>query len=77
MTDADIGMNGEVDFSVDSAAASLFSVLSTGPLSCEVFINHTLDREANSSYTFNLFATDRGLPPQTGRTTISITITVS
>ena len=76
MTDADSGSNSEVDFSLDPSVGTLFSLQPTGPSSTQLFISHTLDREANDSYSFTLYATDRGSPPQTGTTSITITITV-
>lgn len=76
VTDADIGSNSEVDFSLDPAVSILFSLQSSGPSSTRLSISHTLDREANDSYSFSLFAIDRGSPPQTGRTDITIIITV-
>ncbi len=76
MTDADIGSNSEVDFSLDPAVSTLFSLQSSGPSSARLSFSHTLDRETNDSYSFSVFAVDRGSPPQTGITVVTIIITV-
>lgn len=76
VTDADIGTNSEVDFSLDPSVSNLFSLRSSSPLSVELFISHLLDRETVNSYSFSLFATDRGSPPRTGSTAVTINITV-
>ena len=75
-TDADIGSNSEIDFALDPAVDGLFSLQSSGPSSIRLSLSHSLDREANDSYSFLLFGIDRGSPPQTGSTTINIVITV-
>jgi hypothetical protein len=77
VTDADIGVNSEVDFSLDSPASNLFFLQSSGPLSTQLLISHLLDRETVDFYSFSLFATDRGTPARTGSAAISINITVS
>ena len=76
VTDADSGRNGEVVFNLDPTVSSLFSLVSSGPFSTELYISHSLDREVVDSYLFTLFARDRGSPARTGQTQISITITV-
>lgn len=76
VTDADIGVNGQVDFTVDPSVTNLFTVRSTSTLSGELLISHSLDRETTDSYSFSLIATDRGFPPRSGQTAISITIIV-
>ena len=76
VTDADAGVNGEVDFAVDSSVSTLFSTRSSGALSAELTISHLLDRESVDSYSFMLLAVDRGTPPRTGSAAIFINITV-
>lgn len=76
MTDADVGINSEVDFSLSPSAASLFSLQSSGPRSTELSISHLLDRENVDVYSFSLFAIDRGSPQRTGSTATTINITV-
>ena len=76
VTDADIGVNSEVDFSLDPSVGNLFSLQSSGPLSTQLLISHLLDREAMDSYSLSIFATDRGSPPRTGSSTITINIIV-
>ena len=75
--DGDFGSNGEVDFSLEPAAQGLFIVNATGPSSVQLIINHELDRESTPSYSFRVFATDRGSPALAGEAQIDITITVS
>ena len=77
VTDADIGSNAEVDFSLEPSVNTLFSLQPSGPLSSRLSFSHTLDREANDSYSFLVFAVDRGSPSLTGSAAITITITVS
>lgn len=76
VTDADIGINSQVDFSLDPSASNLFIVQSTQPRSANLSFSHPLDRETVDAYSFTVFATDRGSPTRTGSTAISITITV-
>ena len=76
VTDLDTGINSEVDFSLGPAADNLFSLQSTGSVSAELFITHSLDREDVDTYSFMLFAVDRGTPARTSSAAISITITV-
>lgn len=76
MTDLDAGISSEVDFSLGPAADNLFSLQSTGSMSAELFITHSLDREDVDTYSLVLFAVDRGTPARTSSAEISITITV-
>lgn len=77
VTDADSGINREVDFILDPPSRNLFSLSSSGPLSTELSLSHALDRETIDSYFITIYATDRGSPPLTGQTNISISIMVS
>lgn len=76
VTDADVGVNSEVDFSLDPSASNLFSLQSSGTLSAQLLISHLLDRETVDSYSFSIYATDRGSPPRTGSAAITINILV-
>ena len=76
MTDQDLGNNGLVDFSLEATVQGLFSLVTTGPLSIQLFLRHQLDRESRESYLFRIFAIDRGFPPLIGQTEIAITVLV-
>lgn len=76
-TDLDSGNNSQIDFSLDVAVQSLFSLISTGPLSTELHLNHGLDRESIDSYSFRVIAMDRGNPPLIGVASIIIRVAVS
>lgn len=65
-----------MDFSLDVSVRNLFTIVNTGPLSVELHLNHQLDREATASYSFRIFAIDRGLPPLVGQTDIMVTVLV-
>ncbi len=77
VTDLDIGTNGMVEFTLDTSAVGIFTLRSTGSLSVGLYLNHFVDREITSEYSFTLFAIDRGVPPQVGHTDIIITVMVS
>ena len=77
MTDEDIGINSEVDFSIDVAAQDFFSLLSTGPLSAELNLINQFDRETTATYAFTIFVLDRGLPHLVGHADVVITVEVS
>ena len=75
--DGDSGSNGDIVFSLEPSVQGLFTLLGTGPFSVQLLINHTLDRETTESYSFRVFATDRGSPALVGETQININILVS
>ena len=77
MTDADIGTNGQVDFSLSAEALSLFALSVVDPLRVELSLSHALDRDTRDSYNFRIFATDRGFPALVGETDITINVLVS
>ncbi len=77
VTDADIGENGVVDFSLGSSALGIFSINATGPRSAVLYLTSSLDRERLSQYMFSIFAVDRGVPRQTAQNTVSILVQVS
>lgn len=76
ITDGDLGVNSEVDFSLEPSAQSIFYLVDTGPSSIELYLNSPLDREVVTSSTFRIFVIDRGLPPLVGQTEIRITVLV-
>lgn len=76
MTDADIGLNSEVDFTLDPVSANLFNLVPTGSRSTELLVNHALNREAIDVYNIELYAIDRGTPSRIGETNITLIITV-
>ena len=77
MTDADSGINGQVDFSLSSEALGLFSLTVVEPLRVELSLSHPLDRDTRDSYNFRIFATDRGSQPRVGEADITVNVLVS
>ena len=77
VSDADIGANGQVAFSLSADTQGLFSLNIVQALVAELTLSHTPDRETRSSYNFRMFATDRGFPALIGETDITIVIGVS
>ncbi len=77
MSDADIGVNGQVDFSLAAAARGLFSLSVVQAFVAELSLSHSLDREMTESYNFQIFATDRGSPSLIGETDITVIVGVS
>lgn len=75
--DGDSGSNSELDFSLEQSVEGLFTLTVTGAFSAQLLINHQLDRETRDSYTFRVFARDRGSPSLVGETQIEITVAVS
>ena len=64
----DIGINA--DIASYSTSSSNFSVDSSGVIRTGVM----LDREMEDTYTFSVFATDAGSPPQTGSAIVSVAV---
>ncbi len=77
VSDADIGANGQVAFSLSADTQGLFSLNIVQAFVAELTLSHTPDRETRSSYNFRMFATDRGFPALIGETDITIVIGVS
>lgn len=77
VTDADSGTNAAVDFSISSSADGLFALVDSGPLSTSLYLTHFLDRERTASYSFTIFAMDRGVPSLTGQTVVIVNAVVS
>lgn len=55
----------------------LFAIMGSGPLSTSLFLTHFLDREERVSYTFTIYAMDRGTPSRTGQTVVTVNVEVS
>ncbi|XP_077869641.1 LOW QUALITY PROTEIN: cadherin-23 [Saccoglossus kowalevskii] len=71
--DADIGLNQEVTYRVESGGQDKFTINpNTGLI--KVSIASTLDREQRDQYTLVVIATDRGNPSQSGTGTVSIIV---
>ncbi len=78
VTDIDDGINAEVDFSLDNTTDGLFDLMDFGESrSIRLILTHNLDRENVSSYSFLLYAMDRGTPSFVGQTMITINVVVS
>ena len=75
VTDADIGINSEVDFAITGGSPASyinhFSVVSTGSRTANLIITQEFDRENIDFYQFTITATDRGMPPLSNLITIS------
>ena len=72
-TDADLGANGEVSYSLTSDTPSLpFSI---DPSTGAITTTSTLDREQTGSYTINITATDNGTPNRLTLAIVTINVT--
>ncbi|XP_069130868.1 protocadherin gamma-A10-like [Argopecten irradians] len=69
--DFDAGINSEIVYSLVPTNNDKFSI---DPDTGEVFVNAHLDRENSSRVEFGVIATDKGTPPQTGTTSVRVTI---
>ncbi len=77
VSDADIGVNGQVDFSLSATARGFFSLSVVQAFVAELSLSHSLDREETDYYNFQIFAADRGVPSLIGETDITIIVSVS
>ena len=72
--DADVGPNGQVDYSiariVPSAGRQIFSILSSGDL----MLKKNVDREENSQYNLTISAKDNGSPSRSNIIRLTINI---
>ena len=75
--DPDSGNNGVIDFSIDASDGSLFNLVGTSSQSAQLHLNHQLDRETTESYSFRIFAVDRGSPALGGQAQVTIRVSVS
>lgn len=76
VTDDDLGTNSELDFTLDPSVDGLFALVPSSN-NVSLFLTHSLDREARTTYSFSITATDRGQPPLSGQTQVTINIAVS
>lgn len=70
-TDADDGRNAELSYSLDSAAAGVFSI---DPVKGAIRANIVLDREQAERYEFRVVARDRGTPALQGSATVVVQV---
>ncbi len=76
MTDVDTGSNAELDFSLEAGLAQMYFSLDREGSVAQLHLTRPLDRELFDSYSFRIFATDRGSPPLIGETAVFITVMV-
>ncbi len=70
-TDADVGTNGEINFSLSGQGSSSFAIDSTTGL---VTVVEVLDRENISSYNLMITATDNGASPLSSNVTLNVIV---
>ena len=77
-TDADEGLNAQLDFSlaVGVPESEIFSLEAADSSTVQLRLTQTLDRETTDFYSLRLQATDRGSPSLVGETTVNITVMV-
>ncbi len=76
VTDVDTGSSAELDFSLEAGLAQAYFSLGREGSVAQLRLTQPLDRELFDSYSFRIFARDRGSPPLIGETAISITVMV-
>ncbi|XP_046363095.1 putative protocadherin beta-18 [Haliotis rufescens] len=71
-TDLDAGLNGEIEYFIAESPDGMipFKVLLNGTVIAE----ESLDREVKSRYIFTVLARDKGSPPKTNSSEVSITV---
>ena len=69
--DADEGDNGKIIYSLGGADSSTFQI---DRVSGRITTRDKLDYETKKSYNFNVIATDRGINPNTGTTTVTVNV---
>ncbi|XP_070819229.1 protocadherin gamma-C5-like isoform X2 [Chaetodon trifascialis] len=75
-TDADEGLNGEVEFSFGSRTPdSVLSVFDINPLTGEITLKGELDYETTKTYDVDVTAKDKGSPEMEGHCRVQIDIT--
>ncbi|XP_041845361.1 protocadherin gamma-C5-like isoform X2 [Melanotaenia boesemani] len=75
-TDADEGVNGEIEFSFGSrTAASVLSVFDINSLTGEITLKGELDYETSKSYDIDVTAKDKGSPQMEGHCRVQVDIT--
>lgn len=71
-TDSDLGMGGEVVYSISPDNKSPFLI---DPTNGTITTSKTLDRELVDSYQLKILATDKGTPQQTGSLALTVKVT--
>ncbi|KAM8910633.1 protocadherin gamma-C5-like isoform 2-T2 [Spinachia spinachia] len=75
-TDADEGLNGEIEFSFGSRTPDyLLSIFEINPLTGEIALKGELDYETTKSYDIDVTAKDKGSPEMEGHCRVQIDIT--
>lgn len=70
-TDADVGVDGTITYSISSGASGKFSI---DPTTGVVVVSGSLDRETKASYTMDVLAVDGGSNPSARTATYSLTV---
>ncbi|XP_041799564.1 protocadherin gamma-C5-like isoform X1 [Chelmon rostratus] len=75
-TDADEGLNGEIEFSFGSRTPdSVLSIFDIHPLTGEITLKGELDYETTKSYDIDVTAKDKGSPEMEGHCRVQVDIT--
>ncbi|XP_032383994.1 protocadherin beta-13-like [Etheostoma spectabile] len=75
-TDADEGLNGEIEFSFGSRTPeSVLSLFDINPLTGEITLKGELDYETTNSYDIDVSAKDKGSPEMEGHCRVQVDIT--
>ncbi|XP_034399748.1 protocadherin gamma-C5-like isoform X4 [Cyclopterus lumpus] len=75
-TDADEGLNGEIEFSFGSRTPDvLLSIFDIDPLTGEITLKGKLDYETTKSYDIDVTAKDKGSPEMEGHCRVQIDVT--
>ncbi|XP_070770014.1 protocadherin gamma-C5-like [Enoplosus armatus] len=75
-TDADEGLNGEIEFSFGSRTPdSVLSMFDINPLTGEITLKGELDYETTKSYDIDVTAKDKGSPEMEGHCRVQVDIT--
>ncbi|XP_030251910.1 protocadherin gamma-C5-like isoform X2 [Sparus aurata] len=75
-TDADEGLNGEIEFSFGSRTPdSVLSIFDMNPLTGEITLKGELDYETTNSYDIDVTAKDKGSPEMEGHCRVQVDVT--
>lgn len=69
--DADLGNNSKIEYSLESSIRNYFAIDKDSGI---IKARTVFDRENQTSWTFKVFATDKGDPPMTGTATVTVRI---
>ncbi|XP_051784211.1 protocadherin-7b isoform X3 [Erpetoichthys calabaricus] len=73
-TDADVGVNGQIEYVFGAATESVRRLLRLDENSGWLSVLHRIDREEVSQLRFSVTARDRGQPPKTDKATVVLNI---